>query len=300
MKKNQSGSNHLKIALIMFLILMLLISVMFMIFMSNSKNDDASATPDALDSQDAMVDGFSSGLDNISLDNSEALAEPQDDLNTTDEPTENEPYVDNGKPKIAITFDDGPWKKTTNRLLDLLVKYDSKATFFVIGEHASYNKDILKRTSDLGMEIANHTFTHNKLNENNVDVFLQDVEKANDIIEEITGKRANLLRLPGGAFGYSDEAIAKIPYPIFNWNVDTRDWKNRDKQTIIDSIMSNAKEGSIVLVHDIYEPTIDAMEVVIPELINQGYEIVTLETLALSMGVTWENGEIYTNLSKTD
>ena len=182
---------------------------------------------------------------------------------------------------IALTFDDGPGKYT-ERLLDILKKHNSKATFFVVGNRASYQKDKLKRMVDEGHEVGNHTYSHISLKELEVQEIINQIVTTKNLIQEATGVESNLVRAPYGDLSPTIRATGGEQNVAFiHWSLDSFDWKTRDAQAVYDEIISRVKDGDIILLHDIHESTIDAMELVIPELINSGYKLVTVSELLL-------------------
>lgn len=200
--------------------------------------------------------------------------------------TEDAPVIRSGSgesPKIALTFDDGPHPKKTDKILDLLEKYDIRATFFVIGQNAVYYPAPLKRTAALGHEIGNHTFRHEgiaKMSEEMLEQELRDTEK---IIFELTEKPVRLFRPPEGACTETILSAAKNEdYPIILWTVDTRDWELASTEKIVKTVESKVKNGSILLFHDYTLPgahTLESLEILIPKLLDLGYEFVTVSEL---------------------
>lgn len=189
----------------------------------------------------------------------------------------------NESPKIALTFDDGPHPKKTDKILDLLQKYDIHATFFVIGQNAMYYPEPLKRTVTLGHEIGNHTFRHegvSELSEIMLEKELRDTEK---IIFELTGTPVRLFRPPEGVCSEKILTAAKNEeYPVILWTIDTRDWDLASTEKIVKTVEKEVQNGSILLFHDYTLPgahTLDALEILIPKLLDEGYEFVTVSEL---------------------
>jgi peptidoglycan/xylan/chitin deacetylase (PgdA/CDA1 family) len=186
-------------------------------------------------------------------------------------------------PRIALTFDDGPHPKKTDKILDLLQEYDIHATFFVIGQNAVYYPEPLKRTASLGHEIGNHTFRHegiSAMSELMLEKELRDTEK---IIFELTDTPVRLFRPPEGACSENVLAAAKNEeYPVILWTVDTRDWAFASTEKIVKTVESKVRNGSILLFHDYTSPgahTLEALKILIPKLIDEGYEFVTVSEL---------------------
>lgn len=194
-------------------------------------------------------------------------------------------YVDTTKPMVALTWDDGPDSKVGNRLMDYLEAVDGRGTFFMVGNRVSENQDEVKRMVQDGHEVANHSWDHDlKLSKKGTDYIANEFNKTNDIIEQVSGVKPTLIRLPGGII--SDDVRSTVTQPMIYWSLDTEDWKTRNAQSTIDAIESNIKDGDIVLMHEIYEATGDACQTVIPWLQSQGYQMVTVSELIKFRGAT--------------
>ncbi len=194
---------------------------------------------------------------------------------------------------IAFTFDDGPSIYTKN-VVDALVLNNSKATFFELGNRMKYNQDEVRYVYESGMEVGSHTYAHknlNKLSDSEID---EEINSTNIIFNEITGDNIKLLRPP---YGNSNEKVkSRVNTPIITWNVDTNDWLTRDSEAIYNHILDNVSDGDIVLMHDIYPETLEAIKKVIPVLRERGYKITTVSELAKEKGVILENGKVYRNI----
>ena len=198
--------------------------------------------------------------------------------------------VDPSKPMVALTFDDGP-SVYTKAILDQLEKYNAHATFFVVGNRVSGNASTIKRANDLGCEIGNHSWSHPQLSAISVKEMQNEISKTDAAIEKIIGKKTALLRPPYGAVDADVKAYAGKP--LIHWSIDTLDWSTRNSSKTISSVLNNVRDGSIVLMHDIYAPTRDAAVSLIPTLISRGYQLVTVSEMAAYRGVTLKNGTIY-------
>jgi peptidoglycan/xylan/chitin deacetylase (PgdA/CDA1 family) len=196
---------------------------------------------------------------------------------------------------IALTFDDGPGKYT-ERLLNILKENGGKATFFIVGNRASYQKDTLKRMSDEGHEVGNHSYNHPSLTEIDYQEAIDQITITKDIIESTTGKENKLVRAPYGALNSDVKEIAhELNVSLIHWSLDSYDWMTRDAQSVYDELISRVKDGDIILLHDIHESTVDAMEMVIPELINNGYKLVTVSELLTETRDSLTPGIVYSN-----
>lgn len=204
-----------------------------------------------------------------------------------------DPSIDPSKPVIAFTFDDGPNGATTKRIVDALKKNGARATFFIVGNRVNSQKqyDALQAAIDAGCEIANHTYSHAKLTKISVSEMKEEIEKTNTVLEDKLGVRTHLLRPPGGFT--NDEVKSNVKYPIIKWDVDTEDWKSRDKDAVVAEIKKSVKDGAIVLMHDLYQSTAEAVEEILPWLVEQGYQVVTVSELMEIKGIEMERGKVY-------
>lgn len=180
---------------------------------------------------------------------------------------------------VALTFDDGP-SAHTNRLLDTLGRENVKATFFVVGTMVDSNNAAVRRASDMGMEIGNHTMNHPTLTGLSYAGVRGQLDPVNDRINRITGRRATWMRPPGGATnGTVQQASADAGMGVALWNVDPYDWRDRDANVVRDRVLRDTRPGSIVLMHDLHGTTVDAVPSIIAGLKSQGYTMVTLSEL---------------------
>ena len=197
-----------------------------------------------------------------------------------------QPVVRAGDPnskKIALTFDDGPHPYKTDAVLNILAKYGVRATFFVVGENVSYYPEPLRRAVALGHEIGNHTYHHALLSETCEKSAAEEIQKTEDIIFQTVGYRTKLFRPPEGAYNACALNVVKSKdYRVILWTVDTRDWENKSAETMVQTVMTNVKGGSIILFHDYMSKkshTLEALEILLPKLLAQGYEFVTVSEL---------------------
>ena len=186
-------------------------------------------------------------------------------------------WSEQGKGKVAITFDDGPHPSYTEQLLDGLKERGIKATFFVTGEHASIHPDIIKRIVEEGHLIGNHTYKHTQLQSTNREEFKQELLQTNEIIKEITGEDTIYVRPPYGSWDQSLEKELNM-FPVL-WTVDPLDWCNDNVSCIVQNTVSKTKENDIILMHDYYETSVTAALQVIDELQKEGYQFVTVEEI---------------------
>lgn len=196
------------------------------------------------------------------------------------------------KKQIALTFDDGPTPTVTNRILDTLEKYQAKATFFVVGRQVEHDNDLLARAVEIGCEIGNHTWDHKNMTKYKKKALKQSIQKTEDIVKQYTGFDVSLVR---PTYGKLNKQVKKnVARPMIYWNVDTLDWKTRDVKKIFSSIKNEkVKDGDIILMHDLYPATADALEKIVPYLQKEGYEFLTVSELMSKKGVALENGKVY-------
>ena len=189
---------------------------------------------------------------------------------------------------VALTFDDGP-AENTSKLLDILEKYNVKATFFVVGEQADYYRETLKREADLGMEIGSHTWDHPWLNQLSEEEIREEMDKNDKLVSEITGLPAMKLMRPTGG-GISANMLNSLDKPLIQWDVDTLDWDHKDADQTYQRIVDLVQDGSIILMHDLFSPSSEAADRYISALIDMGYKCVTVSELAEAYGYELEAG----------
>lgn len=215
----------------------------------------------------------------------------------TEPATENETEIrertiDPDKPMLALTFDDGP-SAHTERLLDIFKTYGGKGTFFVLGNLIDGRKNTLIRISDEGHEIGNHSWDHRKMTNLTTGEITDEIMMARAKIYDVTGKDCLLVRVPYGAWNDDVKAVGKeLGVAFVNWSVDTLDWKSRNAEAVYEEVINNASDGAIILCHDLHETTVEAMETVIPKLIEDGYQLVTVSELMSFSKKPLEPGEI--------
>lgn len=191
------------------------------------------------------------------------------------------------KKMIALTFDDGPDEDFTPQILDILKKYDAKATFFVVGQKVGWNPDIVKRMHNENHEIGNHTFTHINTSKHSYEKVAEEINETQEIIKNVTGYEPTLFRPPYRAMNESLFNIIKNNnMKVVLWSdIDTKDWSNPGVNTIVENIENKASNGTIVVLHDYNKirnnksQTIQALEIIIPKMKDLGYEFVTVSQI---------------------
>lgn len=185
--------------------------------------------------------------------------------------------VNENGPMVALTFDDGPYSKVTGHILDVLEKNGVCATFFVLGSRIEGREDMLIRMDELGCEIGNHSFSHADLTRLSRADCQRELDDTDAEIERVTGRRANVVRPPYGY--YNKTVLSAADRPLILWTVDTNDWRGKPPGEIAAYVIAKAKEGSVILMHDQQTQTADAMEIIIPTLIEEGFRFVTVSEL---------------------
>ena len=199
-------------------------------------------------------------------------------------------YIDVNKKMVALTFDDGP-NYNTSKILEILNKYNVRATFFVLGSKINHNKKIIKTMDKYGMEIGNHTYSHKLMTGmSNIDI-IREVEDTSNLIYSVIGKYPELVRPSYGSF--NKKIKESINMPIIIWNIDTLDWKSHNSNKIVSRVMNKVSDGDIILMHDIYSATVKAVDILVPKLISEGYQLVSVSELFYYKNINLENGKVY-------
>lgn len=196
------------------------------------------------------------------------------------------------KKAIALTYDDGP-SPNTDTILNTLEKYDGLATFFVVGSRVSSYKSQLKRAYKMGCQIGNHSWNHGYYSQMNSSQIASQISKCNSAVKKQIKEAPAICRTPGG--DKSSNVRNSVGMPIILWSIDTRDWATQNSSKTYSSVVNGAYDGAIALMHDLYRPTADASKRIIPKLVSQGYQLVTVEELRLLKGYKLKPGRVYTS-----
>ena len=192
--------------------------------------------------------------------------------------------IDPSKPMVALTFDDGP-APATSRILDSLEAHGARATFYMVGNRMSSYPDTVRRMAALGCELGSHTWGHNYITGLGEAALHANLNQFDSALSQIAGIRSATMRPPGGFVNEaSKQALASYGVPAIMWSIDTLDWKTRNVQSAVNTVLSKVRDGSIILMHDLYGATADAAAALIPELQNRGYQLVTISELAACRG----------------
>ena len=191
------------------------------------------------------------------------------------------------KTRIALTFDDGPGEYT-DELLDCLEENNAHATFFMLGQNVGSWESTVQRMADIGCEIGSHSWDHPNLYDLSMDSVAKEFSDTDAALEKACGQKASVARAPYG--NWSDDIISTVGKPFFTWSLDSLDWSYLDVNKDYDAVMNgDLTDGSIILMHDIHEPSVQAAIKMIPELVQKGYKLMTVSELAAAKGVTLQN-----------
>lgn len=181
--------------------------------------------------------------------------------------------------RIALTFDDGPHPYYTDLLLDGLAERGVKVTFFLLGENIEGREDVIRRMSEEGHLIGNHTFYHVDINSLSMEEACAEIRDTSEAIRAITGQQVEYVRPPYGNWNKELECQVMM-IPVF-WTLDTLDWKVKNTDRIVREVLEDVEENDVILMHDSYRTTVEAALRIVDELQKEGYEFVTADELIL-------------------
>ena len=199
----------------------------------------------------------------------------------------------NSKKSVAITFDDSPNKNKTNKILKYLNDNLFHATFFVVGEKAIYNEDLLINIKNSGNEIGSHTYKHSNLSKLTDEEYIEDYNKMNKIYKRLFNEDLKYLRPPYGAYKNSQLKLLNISNIM--WSLDTNDWRYRNSDYLVNYVIDNIKDGDIILFHDSYNSTVEAIEKLLPILYSKGYQVMSVSELFELKKMKLESNKVYHN-----
>jgi len=197
----------------------------------------------------------------------------------------------NSKKSIAITFDDSPNLGKTNKILKYLNDNHFHATFFVVGEKCEYNEDLLLSIKNNGNEIGSHTYNHQNLNKITDDELIFDYKRVNSIYKRLFNEDIKYLRPPYGLYKNSQLNVLDVSFIL--WSLDTNDWRYKNSDYLVNYVLNNVKDGDIILFHDSYDSTVNAIEKLLPLLYSKGYQVMSVGELAKLKGTVIENNKVY-------
>ena len=244
-------------------------SIRYTYSVSSEKTDNATDTTDPI----------TSGTTVKTITSESNSTQTEDSSQTTDKTT-----TVNTEKKIAFTFDDGPHWSYTKAIADEFKKYGGHCTYFVVGNRVQGTQaEACAYAASLGNQIGSHSYSHlyyfNKCSD---DIYKDEITRAHEAIKSATGVSPVLLRPPGGSM--TKDRVANSAYSIILWNVDTEDWKHKKESQdnvniIVNNVLNNVTPGDIILMHDIYANTVEAVKILLPKLSEMGYEFVTVSEL---------------------
>lgn len=187
---------------------------------------------------------------------------------------------------VALTFDDGPHVTNTPRLLDILADRNVKATFYVVTPRVQSHPEIMQRIVAEGHEVGNHSTTHRLMTKLGDSTVFTDFKQCHDAIVGTTGVTPRTQRPPYGAMkaGQKNMLHEQFGYSTILWDVDPRDWKDRNAGVVSSRVLSGTQNGSIILLHDIHSSSVDAVPRILDGLLSQGYTFVTVSQLLAMSG----------------
>ena len=195
------------------------------------------------------------------------------------------------KKSVAISFDDSPNKGKTNKILEYLEDNHFHATFFVVGERTINNENLLISMKNSGNEIGSHTYSHSNMRKMSETAIINDYEKMNAIYRNLFTEDLSLVRPPYGALNKSEASILDVSFIM--WSLDTNDWRYRNKDYLINYVMDNIKDGDIILFHDAYDSTVEAISELLPLLYSKGYQVMSVSELFNLKEKPLEKKQIY-------
>lgn len=198
--------------------------------------------------------------------------------------------LDPSKPMIAMTFDDGPYSPVTEKILDVFEQNNGKATFFCVGSRVAEYASSVQRAYNMGCEIASHTYSHVYLTRLKAKGIKKEQNKTNKAIRNIIGCEPTALRPPGGFVNAKVRKNMKVP--MICWSVDSEDWKSRNTKKVLKRC-KKLEDGDIVLMHDLYPTTAKAVKKLVPRLVKQGFQLVTVDELFYYKGIPIKAGELH-------
>ena len=185
--------------------------------------------------------------------------------------------------KIALTFDDGPHPRLTKQILDILDRYNTRATFFMVGENILNYPDTAREVIQRGHEVGNHSYSHHCIPSLGREGIEEEIERCEDVLEELCEYRAHLFRPPQGAVNdYVEGCTERGDYTLVLWSLDTRDWECKNSEQILNQVLSKVQPGDIILMHDyigVRSQTPKALEIMLPKLLERGFEPTTVSDL---------------------
>lgn len=193
---------------------------------------------------------------------------------------------------VALSFDDGPTKNKTDRVVEILQNNKANATFFMVGNKITYsNKPTILNVLNNGNEIGSHSYSHKMFTRMKDEEIIEELTNTNNNFKTITGQDLTLVRPPYGSS--SKRVRSAVSNPFILWSLDTLDWHSKNAEKIYNEVIDNIKDGDIILMHDSYDSTVAALEKVLPKLYTMGYKVTTVSNLAKAKNTPIEEGHTY-------
>ena len=210
-------------------------------------------------------------------------AVPVPEAPTTEEPAAEEPaaperVVDPSRPMVALTFDDGPHPEFTDQILDILEENRAVATFFEVAANLHKDPDAVRRAADMGCEIGSHSYRHADLGKMSQEAIQADLAAADELFTQVLGQAPTLLRPPYGSINTALKTTSGRT--LVTWSIDPQDWLSKNTEKIVAHVQSfDDLDGQVILLHSIYGSTVEATRILVPWLLEQGYQLVTVSEL---------------------
>lgn len=211
--------------------------------------------------------------------------------------------IDSTRQLVALTFDDAPTGRL-DALLEVFLQFNrtytdapASATFFCNGQGLfTRNRASLQTAFVLGMELANHSFSHLDLTECTLSQLRWEIDEVDALLQEIDGKELHLFRAPYGRI--NEQVQNAVKTPVIDWYIDTQDWASLSADSIVNEVFARLEPGAIVLLHDGYESTVEAVRRLLPALYEQHYQAVSVSQIAKAHGCRLQVGKVYTRARK--
>lgn len=189
-----------------------------------------------------------------------------------------ERVVDPSRPMVALTFDDGPHPEFTDQILDILEENQAVATFFEVATNLHKDPDAVRRAADMGCEIGSHSYRHANLGKMDAEAIQADLAAADELFVQVLGQAPTLLRPPYGSMNQALKTTSNRT--LVTWSIDPQDWLSKDAGKVVSHVQSfDNLDGQVILLHSIYGSTVEATRILVPWLLEQGYQLVTVSEL---------------------
>lgn len=183
--------------------------------------------------------------------------------------------------RVSLTINCAWGAQDIPDFLEVLKKYNVRATFFVVGTWAEKNPEMVKKIYDAGHEIGNHSYSHRLPSQSTVEQLEQEIQRCNEIVKEITGEKPTLYRAPSG--DYTEDVIRlanRLGMASIKWTADSVDWKKDvSKQELINRILNKSQSGGILLFHNDTQHTLSALPEILEQLLTRGFRFVPVSEL---------------------